>query len=59
MKERLTQRDLFECEYIHKHMPDYVYAESKDSLERLRNGLKYDDEHVAEEYKNWEGDKND
>lgn len=48
------RRDLFEVEYIAKHLADMTYREAKAALENLRNGDSYDDDHVAKTYKLWQ-----
>jgi hypothetical protein len=53
MTHKLTQRDIFECEYIARHMAQDVYQDAKSSLESLRNGLMYDDEGVERAFNNW------
>ncbi len=49
----LTQRDMFEGQYILKHMAGDPYREAKESLESLRFELTYKDEHLAECYYWW------
>jgi len=51
--KQLNPRDVFECEYIARHMPDDVYREAKQSLEDNRNGLTYDDEGVERAFNKW------
>lgn len=50
---KLNPRDVFECEYIARHMAQDVYHDAKSSLESLRNGLAYDDEGVNAAFYNW------
>lgn len=49
----INQRDMFEVEYIDRHLRKDVYAEAKEMMESLRNGATYDDEHVAEMFDRW------
>jgi len=51
--KQLNPRDVFECEYIARHMAQDVYQDAKLSLESLRNGLNYDDEGVYRAFSNW------
>jgi hypothetical protein len=43
------QREKFEREYVAQHMS----ADALRSVEALRNGESYDDEHIAESFKKW------
>jgi hypothetical protein len=49
----LTQRDIFESQYILKHMVAEPYQESKRALESLRFELTYLEGHLAECYEWW------
>jgi hypothetical protein len=51
--KQLNPRDVFECEYIARHMAQDVFMDAKLSLESLRNGLSYDDEDVERAFNNW------
>jgi len=51
--KKLNPRDVFECEYIHRHMAQDVFRDAKSGLESLRNGLTYDDEGVERAFNNW------
>jgi len=51
--KQLNPRDVFECEYIARHMAQDVYADAKSSLESLRNGLTYDDEDLNGAFYRW------
>ena len=53
IEKQLSPRDVFECEYIARYMAQDVYQTAKSSLESLRNGLTYDDEHIAESFNQW------
>jgi len=43
------EREKFEREYVAQHMS----ADALRSVESLRNGDTYDDEHIAESFKRW------
>jgi hypothetical protein len=43
------EREKFEREYVAKHMS----ADALNSVESLRSGETYDDEHLAESFKKW------
>jgi len=49
----LSPQDMFECEYIHKHMRKDVYEEAKESLQENRTDGSYRDEHVAYAFEKW------
>lgn len=49
----LSQRDIFESQYILRHMIAEPYQSSKKSLENLRFELTYADDHLAECYYWW------
>jgi len=51
--KKLNPRDVFEFEYIARHMAQDVYQDAKSSLESLRNGLTYDDEGVERAFNDW------
>ena len=42
-------REKFEREYVAQHMS----ADALKSVESLRNGETYDDDHIAESFKKW------
>jgi hypothetical protein len=49
--KKLSPRDVFECEYIARHMKKDVYEDAKDSLERNRQDMTYSDEAIAHAFK--------
>jgi hypothetical protein len=51
--KKLTPRDIFECEYIQKHMPQDVYCDAKNSLESLRDGDGYSDDNLNFSFGAW------
>lgn len=52
-EKNLTPRDIFECEYIARHMSQDVYESAKSSIESLRNGIAYDDDDVKIAFYRW------
>jgi len=51
--KQLNPRDVFECEYIARHMAKDVYADAKRSLEDNRSGFMYEDQDVNKAFYNW------
>lgn len=49
----LSQRDIFEGQYIMRHMAADPYQEAKESLESLRFELTYSDPHLDDCYHFW------
>ncbi len=49
----MTPQDMFECEYINRHLKDNVYREAKDSLEENRSNGSYSDSHLAYAFEKW------
>jgi hypothetical protein len=49
----MTPQDMFECEYIQRHLSGNVYREAKQSLEDNRLGDSYFDKHLAEAFRQW------
>jgi len=51
--KKLSPRDVFECEYIARHMSNYIYQEAKHGIQANRFELTYIDEHLASAFVNW------
>jgi hypothetical protein len=49
----MTPQDMFECEYIQRHLSGNVYREAKQSLEDNRLGDSYFDKHLADAFRQW------
>ena len=49
----MQPRDMFECEYIARCIPDVPYQDAKAFLEERRTETGYDDEHANSAFQNW------